>query len=346
MFAIMLLGFYRLNLQLEGRVVWFSDAQHYYDQYFSRSNIDVFNTFDYISFLRFSIIPIGYEAFQMNLANVSLTIFSSFISSRIIGLTHNNLKWYLFVTIYNPFILVSLLRNFKDAYFLASSLLLLLFYIRQDKAWFKGLITLVSSFVLFQIRPWAFLIFPTIFIIDILRKDDRRWLALFVLPLVILLFYVFAWDYLIFWVDIVNEGVVDNFDLSFTNRLLGFFKIFTSPGLIRPLFPNEYFEYSLTSVTVMIWIGQLINYSVLVRFLKIKEVMAVIRNHYHLAIYISLPLFIYAIAYGGSVEFRIKATVLIPMFALLSIVGFSKMNLGRYVLAYVVVVLVSSLMSV
>ena len=166
------------------------------------------------------------------------------------------------------------------------------------------------------------------------------------MPFGIFIFYLFAWDYLIFWVNIVQDGVVDNFDLTIYNRFLGFFKIFTSPGLIRPLFSNEYFEYSLTSVSSMIWIGQLINYLVIVRLLEIKSIIDLIRNHYHFAIYTSLPMVIYAIAYGGSVEFRIKATVLIPLFAILAQVKLSKKFLERYVLGFVFIVLVSSLMSI
>jgi hypothetical protein len=346
LFAIGLLSLYRLNLQLEGREVWFSDAEYYLNQFFTRSSVDIFDTFDYISFLRLTILPIGHEALQINLTNSSLTILSAFLVSRIMDLKSHNLKWYLFMTIYNPFIVISLIRNFKDAYFIALSLVFLLLYQKINYLWVKALFAIMASFILFQIRPWAFLIFSILFLVDILLQKGRRLYALILLPVGIIAFYQFAWDYLLFWTSIVQDGVVEGFDLSYSNRLLGLFKLFTSPGLIRPLFPREYFLYSLCSVSVMVWFGQIVNYLALIRFFHFKAVIRIIKNHYHFAFYTCLPVVIYAIAYGGSVEFRIKATVLIPLFALLAKVELEKRHIVGYISTFILIVIVSSLMSV
>lgn len=317
---------YRLELLWINRLVYFSDAQYYYDL----SLQDDFTFFSYVSFLKL----INYLHFfnypvEINITNFLLFLISCTTLLKIIQLNHEKTsqtlrKRVVFLIMCNPFLIISLSRNLKDCFFLfLITFFLYVFQNLKKKYIFQFFLCLIFSLILKQVRPWA-LVFPyVLFVFNLLITKSgfiKQSIIIFLLfaILIFLLPYINNYlDYISIWFEITKDGINEGeFNLSLSERLKGPLKILVSPGIPRLLYPEIYFKYSMGTVNLFLLIGILINYVILSN-IQIKKISKSFFQNFNLFLLFFMPLLIYSFAYTGSVEFRIKSTILIPLFFLI-----------------------------
>ena len=314
---------YRLELLWINRLVYFSDAQYYYDL----SLQDDFTFFSYVSFLKL----INYLHFfnypvEINITNFLLFLISCTTLFRIIQFNHEKTshtlkKRVVFLIMCNPFLIISLSRNMKDSFFL----FLITFFIYafqnfKKKYIFQFFLCVIFSLIFKQVRPWAILFPFLLFVFNLLiinPKFIKNTIIIFLLIAIssFSLSYIQSYvDYVSIWFEIAKDGIHEGeFNLSLSERLKGPLKLLVSPGIPRLLFPEIYFKYSMGTVNLFLLIGILINYIILSN-IQIKKILLEFFQNFNLFLLFIVPLFIYSFAYSGSVEYRIKATILIPLF--------------------------------
>jgi hypothetical protein len=317
---------YRLELLYINRLVYFSDAQYYYDL----SLQDDFTFFSYVSFLKL----INYLHFfnypvEINITNFLLFLISCTTLLKIVQLNHEKTshtikKRVVFLIMCNPFLIISLSRNLKDCFFL----FLITFFIYafqnfKKKYIFQFFLCIIFSLILKQVRPWAILFPFLLFVFNLLITSPgfiKKLIIIFLLIAISLfsLSYINSYlDYISIWFEITKDGINEGeFSLSLSERLKGPLKILVSPGIPRLLFPELYFKYSMATVSLYLLIGILINYVILSN-IQIKKILKEFFQNFNLFLLFIIPLLIYSFAYSGSVEFRIKAIILIPLFFLI-----------------------------
>jgi len=318
--------FYRLELLYINRLVYFSDAQYYYDL----SLQDDFNFFSYVSFLKL----INYLHFfnypvEINITNFLLFLISCTTLLKIIQFnyektSHTLKKRVVFLIMCNPFLIISLSRNLKDCFFLfLITFFLYVFQNLKKKYIFQFFLCLIFSLILKQVRPWA-IVFPYVLFLFNLLITKHGFIKKTII--IFLLFAVFLFsrsyinpylDYVSIWFETTKDGINEGeFNLSLSERLKGPLKILVSPGIPRLLFSEIYFKYSMGTVSLFLLIGLLINYVILSN-IQIKKILKEFFQNFNLFLLFITPVLIYSFAYSGSVEFRIKATILIPLFFLI-----------------------------
>jgi hypothetical protein len=224
----------------------------------------------------------------------------------------------------NPFLIISLTRSVKDASFLFLTTLFIYLIIKFDKIYIKIILTLLFSYILLQIRPWSVILTFSILFYDIFIRIKtsknlliRSLLLVSVISIILIIqkYFVERIDNLLKWYEIAERGgITDTFDLSFKNRIIGPLKLLFSPGIPRLLNPSKYFTYHTITLIISLFIGIFLNYCLLTRLTDFKNIIISIKNNFHIFLISLSAIIIYSFSYAGSVEFRIKAVILSPLF--------------------------------
>jgi hypothetical protein len=186
------------------------------------------------------------------------------------------------------------------------------------------MLTLLFSYVLLPIRPWSVILTFSILFYDIfLRIKTSKGLLIrsillvcaISLILIIPIYFIDNIDTLLKWYEIAERGgITDTSDLSFKSRIIGPLKLLFSPGIPRLLNPSKYFTYHTITLIISLFIGIFLNYCLLTRLIYFKRIMISIKNNFHIFLISLIGIVIYSFSYAGSVEFRIKAIILSPLF--------------------------------
>lgn len=323
--------FYRIELSLLNMDVYFSDALYYYEKSFE--SFRYLKIFEYAYYLKIiNLYSIVHFPLEINIVNFLIFQISCLLMLKLILISDKfNIeakkkiiyRSSLFIFC-NPFLIISLIRSVKDASFLFLIILFIYLIIKFDKIYIKIILTLLFSYVLLQIRPWSVILTFSILFYDIfLRiKTSKGLLSRSILLvcgvsliLIIPIYFKDNIDSLLKWYEIAERGdITDTFDLSFKNRIIGPLKLLFSPGIPRLLNPSEYFTYYTITLVFSLFIGIFLNYSLLTRLADVKNIIISIKNNFHIFLISLLAIIIYSFSYAGSVEFRIKAVILSPLF--------------------------------
>lgn len=317
---------YSLDLNFNwGREVWWSDAEYYL-----MLDAKKVSYFSYASFVQ-GLKNFGFGVFGIRLVNVVLSIAALINLSRAAGIKRIN--YYVLIVVYlNPFWMLSLGRVLKDALFLYLVSVVILVFVRKPK-----LATVASplfSVLLAALRPWA-VVLPYVFILvyigSKLRGLQRVMMVVLLLTLTIALV---DFEHILFWIKYINTGRLESYSLSWANRFLGLFKIFLSPGWYRLFRPEEYFVYWTLPMLTSVGIGLLLNFWVFSRIIFSTVGRSKSIGEKLIYVYVGLATAVYAYSYAGSVEFRIKSVIVIPLLLLVSSFSSRKIYMGFQLLIF------------
>lgn len=363
-FELILLLFYRLDLLSLNRNVYYSDAETYWKNTLELINYgqsDGYNALYYkiCYYLQISspFIWVGWN----NLFNITCINFSIvFVVYSLTNFEFNKendaelyrkIKLLLILTMFNPFIIYSLMRNLKDALFMVYVLFIAFILnkaINKNNIVFSLITYLffsISMYTMIQLRPWGFIIpliaiaYLTIYlIINLIKKVKKEFqinrlkiILILIFVLVALIFVSFVLCFKIFphviatlrvWIPSVMDSLMQR---NLISMLLGFFKFIVAPGPLRALFGNKYFVHYTGSGNIMCCIGQIMWWLSIVIILsnfiisiKNKKTNFKIKNHFcnFISIITFIYIVIYVIQYGGTAEIRLRAVMYIFSFSI------------------------------
>lgn len=335
-FQLLLFLLYEFNLAMVGRDVYFSDAEYYWEATklilsggYSESYNRAYYTFCALLQVLSPFVWVGWN----NLFNILCVDMCICMSTAIIYKHNNkinNIKYFLYFTLFNPLIYYSLMRNLKDALFLF--LVFALGYSLQktiDKNknyWLFIIIAILSIPVFYNIRPWGFII-PAIalFVLAIDKHKEIFKYKKYIIPITLILGIVAMvlfgkiiilnlkiWTPIV-WNSFISRGIINN--------ILGVGKLFVGPGFIRSLFGHEYFEHYLIFGNYMTAIGSLL-WLITLSFILIminKPIKKVIKSSAftkYLLLFFICYVLIYTMQYGGSSEIRIRGVLYLTVYSL------------------------------
>lgn len=340
-FQLLLFVLYRMNLQHIGREVYFSDSEVYWEETKNVMNgmsSDAYNrTYIYICAIiqKTSIFTwAGWNnIFNILCVDLAIVLITVIIFKRKKDNKYHNLYFFLFFTLFNPLILFSLMRNLKDALFLLivvieGYLLEKSIYSDRKKIDIKLLIFLVISIpILYNIRPWGFLIPLVAIILYVYQKNNKKLgkkkIIYILLGIAIscglVIMIPVANANLKLWLPIVFESFASR---GLVNNILGVCKLFVGPGPIRSIMGNTYFMYSLLSGNIMSMIGSIMWYiqlPILIVIIKkpIKNMKEASAFSKYMFLVELIYVVIYVMQYGGSTELRFRGTLYIMTSAFL-----------------------------
>lgn len=323
---------YEWDLYNVGRTVYWSDAEYYVNG----SNRVVYSIFSYSWFVNnLSLIGLGTSVMRFIMAFiVSLVhaIHVDLFKIRTLSLG------FLLLVIFNPFLTLPLTRLMKDAYFLL--FLGVTFKLFDTKLSVRYLWLMLMFFIMPSIRPWS-VVLPIVFLLVSVYQIKRFKLVAIILGLSLATIMLMSQkDSLIVWYVFITEGKLSTYDLGLFNRFLGLFRLLFSPGFYRLSHPENYFLYYVPSLLFSVGLGLLCNYFLLTNFrlgyfIRQLKYNSVVKYIY---MYIILAILIYSFAYSGSVEFRIKASILFPLiYALFGSLRVNRRHLGWGLLKFIVI---------
>lgn len=325
---------YRLELStVWQREVYWSDAETYWEaiQYmlYTGEVPEVFNPgfviACYLVLRSFGLYhPVLINIFNLLLLDISVFLLAHLMLSK--DVRSGNIRLFLTLTLLNPLISYSLLRELKDALFLFLSILCLLFVeqwvIRSIRGMLFGLLVLGAMSILIRsIRPWGFVI-PWIFLLSafIARLGLR---PRSILPFITLLAISISFTEAGFKQDIEvwgNYGLRTSSTYEISEMLLGPAKLIAGPGPVRSLLGSQYFMFWTTTGNVAGFLGGMLWWLALplliIAFFKAskEKIMAFLPLLAFTAVFIVN----YAIAYAGSVDLRFRGT-LYPLIAAIAL---------------------------
>lgn len=340
---IILLVIYRLDLFYLNRVVYYSDAETYWNHTLELINtgttVGYNSLYYYTGFLLQKTSPFIWAGWN-NIFNITCINFSillvviNFIKEG--NKKINRINSFIFFTMYNPFIIYGLMRNLKDSLFMCMTFfvgyLLNRYILSKNKKQKIIIFTLIIAMIypLISIRPWAFII-PIVALIYIviysLYKNKislkKIFLFLLLIPIfMVLICYVFPAVYINIklWVPIVFKSFVNR---SIVSNILGIFRFVFAPGPFRSFMGHKYFEHYLISGNIMAGIGQLIWWGsifvMLVTFFKKKFKLEYIKGDsftLYMLIITIIYTFIYVLQYGGMGELRLKSVFIMYIYSI------------------------------
>lgn len=331
---LIILIIYRLELNfIWNRSVYWSDAEYYWlntlDMLYYHK-LDGYNIlYTFYSYLIQITSPI-ISPFWINLSNILLIDLSFLLgiecnlqkSKTLTSIKKIPLIIY-FVSIANPLVIYSLLRNLKDGLFLFLLVLSVYLYKRIILIIHNPFLKTISIlfYLLFfatifpLIRPWGFVIpFINIFTSylsgDIIIKNGKLQ-KIFFLTLIIFLIFLGIFNYrstVSFWINSIgteSQGLI--------GLVSGMFRMILGPGPLRTLNPQKFFWYYTNIGNITIFVGSIFWYLGLPLF--ISEMFMNIKQFkfYHNYFFMNLVifLFIYSLFYGGSAEVRFRGVIYI-----------------------------------
>lgn len=323
-----ILFFYRVELREMGRVVYFSDAEVYWEQtllYMSNGKI-LTGQDGYVKYC--SIIQITspfYSVVWNNISNLFLLDISILMIANMAllnGIKLINIKWFLIMLLNNPLVYYGLFRNLKDSLFLFILTLIIYLFDRYFKN--KNIIYLIIAIILdlyvSRIRPWGFLILPMCicgYYMNELLKKGNGWrkiiLTIILISTIPIMYIVLSetrmLDHLEVWTPVIEKNTSSQ---SIVSLLLGPFVIVLGPGWYRALFGSRYFMFYTSIGNLCCFIGAVIWWIQLSIFLsKIKFHNFIKSNKIAsmLLIILVFILMIYTMQYGGSLEIRFRSII-------------------------------------
>lgn len=330
LFQFFILFVYRYELKLLNRDVYYSDAEVYWDVTLKLlKNIDAeFYNMGYIYYAyliqktSLFISPLLVNISNIMLINLSILILAYLFC--ITGKDKQNIQVFLGFLLYNPLIYFSLLRNLKDALFLFYVVLVIVITYnlfknnsKLLKMLYLGLLILLTD-LLFNVRPWGFLVPPLlIFIVIYYKFIHKRSLLQKILILSIMTSLVFAvlfisgyYSTLEMWVPIVLDNA---FKQSIFSIITSPASLIMGPGPLRAIFGQQYFEFSMFTGNIFSAIGSLmwwIIFPFLIATINIKKIKLDYAAVMLLAI-TTVFVAIYSMQYGGSAELRFRGILYI-----------------------------------
>jgi len=339
---------------LWGREVYWSDAEYYWDStlkmiktgFVAAHNI----TYVYYTWLIQMTSPF-INVIWNNISNIMLLNLSFLMAIQSYLDSKNDLylnKSYMksnsipitsyLLSIANPLVIYSLLRNLKDSLFLFLVVfsIYLMGYIKKVKSvtifiFWLIFYNLLLIPVLTNIRPWGFAI-PVLNTLSLfldkknISKQKRTVLTIFFAVQVFFMIYLFS-ARAFAWLsrrDMLLELGVGADSQGFSTVFLGLFRLLLGPGPIRSLFGYQYFQFYTYVGNICALIGSTIFWFlspiVLLQMLDMNR-----KDLYVLLTYIFnllMILIIYSYFYGGSAELRFRGviyTLVANVFAILQL---------------------------
>jgi hypothetical protein len=347
---LLILVAYSVELRIIwGRTVYWSDAEYYWQA-----------TIEMLKGLKPEVHNFGYVFYSWliqktspfvtplwnNISNVLLIDLSFFIGIQSI-LGENKMvrprvpRFAYLVTISNPLVIYSLLRNLKDVLFLF--MVTLSIYIgskigkktcSDNPTKHKLSVVILSLFLvlyialfsvsLTSVRPWGWAIpitniFFILFLILLRNNGSQKYKSSLIAILVIIvgiLYLSFSSLYKQVGVWLENRDVLLQEGRQYnkvTSLLIGPFVMLFGPGPVRSLFGDMYFQYYTLVGNISAFIGSTIWYFFLPLFflLVVKNFQHVFKSYSGgMLICILLELLlIYSYFYGGSTELRFRGVV-------------------------------------
>jgi hypothetical protein len=348
LFQSFFLILYRLELSNMGRQVYFSDAEVYWEHtlsyisgYFFSAYNDVYIWLSYFIQITSPNIWVGWNNI-FNILLLNLTILMCAVGiykamtnksySATISEISRNIRIFLNITLFNPLILYSLMRNLKDAtyLFLVVILIYIFLMIYNKKSTIVvllfALFSIFMMFVLYGVRPWGFI--SSFFVLFLLiNHKNKSWfkrliwiLIIFSLALVIS-FLSNNFNRIIsstlIWIPIV----INNFmNASFFNRFTAIPRLFIGPGPIRSIQGSDYFLYYTQIGNIMSFFGSVIWW------IQLSFMLAIIFDKKYQSKYSDFSKYmfwnlisfvmVYSLAYSGSSELRFRGVLYILFSAL------------------------------
>lgn len=329
---------YRINLGYIGREVYYSDAEVYWDAtktLLLGNPIVAYNkTYIYMCYLiqKMSLFSwVGWNnIFNILCIDLSVTMTISIMYKEIKGKKDIDKIVYLIIcTLYNPLIIYSLMRNLKDALFLF--IITFIGYLLEknvNKRIINSIPFIIFLFIsipiLYNIRPWGFLISIMAFILFMYEKSNRQKVKKSKKRHLLILISIFISFMLAIKIPIINATLnmwvpivlKSSSGRSVIENLLGIAKLFVGPGPIRSLFGNTYFMFTTTLGNIMSFIGSIIWYLELsILSVGLKKPIQKIKNSNifvkYMLLTIVLYILIYVMQYGGSTELRFRGILYI-----------------------------------
>lgn len=324
---------YEWDLYIAGRSVYWSDAEYYVNG----SNRVVFSLFSYSWFVN--------KLSLMGLGTIEMRFIMAFIVSLVHAIHVDLFKirtlsvGFVLLVIFNPFLTLPITRLMKDAYFLL--FLGMTLKLLDTNLAVRYLWLLLMYFIMPSIRPWSVVLPILFFLISVYQNMRFKFIALvFGLSLSIIML-ISQKETLIIWYIFITEGKLSTYDLGLFNRFLGVFRLLFSPGFYRLIHPENYFLYYVNSLLFSVGLGLLCNYFLLANF-KLRHLIRQLKYNTvlkYIYLYIVVAIFIYSFAYSGSVEFRIKASILFPLiYALYGSIRLNRKQLDWSLLKFIVLI--------
>ncbi|MDD4375347.1 MAG: hypothetical protein PHR25_01015 [Clostridia bacterium] len=340
-FQTVLLIIYRLELNSLGRIVYYSDANDYWNATLDIMNGNSTVQYNKVYYISCAIIQkcspfiwVGWNNI-FNILCVNLTIVISTI------LIYKTLKFksdsnyekqsiiFLIINLFNPLIYYSLMRNLKDAEFLLLVIIMVyglqkLIYNKTMKNYIIYIIKLsIITILLLGIRPWGFLIGVTPLLVLIFQKNKSTYekVSIIILLSAFVVLFMLLRNNIIgtlqMWVPIVlnsaqKRGMIINF--------IGVIKLFLGPGPVRSIFGETYFVFYTVSGNIMSAIGSLmwlIELPILViLFLNKKNILKKASAFtIFMFVFLIMYIMIYVMQYGGSTELRMRGVLYVTLSA-------------------------------
>lgn len=326
LFQVVLLLIYRIELNELGRSVYYSDAEGYWNDTILLLNggnlIGSQVGYAYFCSIIQRMSPFV-DVIWNNISNILLVDISVLLIAKLMikyNVVMNNIIFFVKISLFNPLLIYSLMRNLKDALFVFCLVCIIFIYchFKETNKYIDLILLLFFSLFISSVRPWGFLIFPILLLVNfIITKQYKYFMSyilLFLLGIVIILFIYAAnlYRHIQVWVPIVVSNMLNS---SISDLLIAPFRMFLGPGVYRALFGNEYFMFYTNTGNVCCAIGCLMWYYNISLFL----VKVVNFNFTTLTSLLSgILLFfvlLYSMQYHGSLDVRFRGILYILTYA-------------------------------
>ena len=345
---IILLIIYRLNLNLIGREVYFSDAETYWNktlELIKYGKTSGYNSLYYeMCFLIQKTSPfiwVGWNnIFNISCINMSLAIILKVLLKKQENIS--NAKWLIISVMYNPFIIYGLMRNLKDALFMLMVFIVIYLYyaLYQTKKPMIKMIILTTiilfSYLFVMIRPWGFSISIcafVLYIIDVMtgkfnnqkNKNNKKKLiylligTILILPIIYYIYPTIRLNIKV-WYPIVKKSFLSK---NIIIILSGTMKFILAPGPVRSILGAKYFKYYTQSGNIMCCIGSIMWWLSIILmltnlFFQKKPIKKIFENAFSkiLLLITIMYMAVYIIQYGGVAEIRLRSTLYVFVYAL------------------------------
>lgn len=338
-----LLSIYRFELKyFWGREVYWSDAEYYWDatlKLLKQGSVTAHNiVYVYYSWLLQKTSPFVSVIWNnvSNLLLVNLSFLLAVETSRTLkreldcsvesGSSRTLIPSSVYLlSIANPLVVYSLMRNLKDSLFLF--LLSLSVFLVKKIMKIKSLIWFIIALVAYNgllipaltnIRPWGFAV-PVLNMLSLLigkeniPRKHRTAISFLFLLFLVLIFQFFS-SGIQGWLsrrDLLLELGIGVENKGAFSTVLGIFRLLIGPGPIRSLFGSQFFQFYTYVGNISSFVGSTIFWFlfpyVLIR--DLPRVTKLLSNGSTFFLNLTAILGIYAYFYGGSAELRFRGVI-------------------------------------
>ena len=330
-----ILAIYRVELLLNDRIVYYSDAEVYWENTLTllegKSLSGIQTGYAWYCFVIQITSPVRMVVLN-NVSNLLLVDITIYLIAILLQNQNNSIetiKKFITICIFNPLVVYSLLRNLKDSLFIFLAVLIIFSYIKISRKFSVIYIALIGLLTIFitMVRPWGFII-SFLLLIEKLLNRKHIFRNLLIIGIVgtglftVVLYFGFN-KIIDVWMPIVFENGESQ---SFLGLIMGPFRILTGPGPYRSILGYEYFQFFTytgnicCAIGCTLWWWELVCLSFNIGKFKFNGISI------SFGIVWLFFLFIYSMQYGGSLEMRFRGVIYILTTALF-LSGFQK---GEY----------------